>query len=65
MTSQQPTELKKGNGVYVFVLAGNVTVNGQSLFKRDAFGVWDVDALDITAITDAEILLIDVPMKVE
>jgi redox-sensitive bicupin YhaK (pirin superfamily) len=56
---------KEGNGVYVFVLEGNVTVNGQSLFKRDAFGVWDVDALDIAAITDAEILLIDVPMKVE
>jgi redox-sensitive bicupin YhaK (pirin superfamily) len=56
---------KEGNGVYVFVLEGNVTVNGQSLFKRDAFGVWDVNELDITAITDAEILLIDVPMKVE
>jgi len=56
---------KEGNGVYVFVLAGNVKVDGQSLFKRDAFGVWDADALDITAITDAEILLIDVPMKVE
>ena len=54
---------KEGNGVYAFVIEGNVTVNGQSLFKRDALGIWDVDALDITANTDAEILLIDVPMK--
>jgi redox-sensitive bicupin YhaK (pirin superfamily) len=59
-------EIKKdGNGVYLFVLNGNVTVNGQSLFKRDAIGVWDVDALDIVSNTDAEVLLIDVPMKVE
>lgn len=54
---------KEGNGVYALVIEGNVTVNSQSLFKRDALGIWDVDALDITANTDAEILLIDVPMK--
>lgn len=56
---------KESNGVYVFVIDGNVTVNGQSLFKRDAFGIWDTKALDITAHTDAEILLIDVPMIAE
>jgi hypothetical protein len=56
---------KEGNGVYVFVIDGNVTVNGQSLFKRDAFGVWDTETLDISAATDAEILLIEVPMRAE
>src|SRR5690606_1510110 len=30
----------KGNGVYTFVLNGNVTVNGQDLHTRDGFGVW-------------------------
>lgn len=54
-----------GNGVYAFVLEGEVTVNGQQLGKRDAFGVWDTDKLDILANTNAEILLIDVPMKIE
>jgi hypothetical protein len=53
---------KPGNGVYVFVINGSVTVNGNTLFKRDALGIWDVDAIDITADTDAELLLIDVPM---
>lgn len=56
---------KEGNGVYIFVLNGNLTVNGQSLFKRDAFGIWDVDTIELTANTDAEVLLIDVPMKGE
>lgn len=57
-------ELKKsGNGVYAFVLEGSVSINGQALGKRDGFGVWDVDKLDIEAIADAEVLLMEVPMK--
>jgi len=54
---------KNNNGVYTFVLEGDVTVNGQQLGKRDALGIWDTDKLDILANTDAEILLIDVPMN--
>ena len=53
------------NGVYLFVLNGSVTVNEQTLFKRDALGVWDTGTIDIKADTDAEILLIDVPMSGE
>lgn len=54
---------KPGNGVYAFVIDGNVAINGQSLFKRDAIGIWDTDKLSITAVTNAEILLIEVPMN--
>ena len=53
---------KPTNGVYAFVIDGNVTINGQSLFKRDAIGIWDIDKIDIKANTNAEILLIEVPM---
>jgi redox-sensitive bicupin YhaK (pirin superfamily) len=52
-----------GNGVYAFVLEGEVTINGEKLGKRDALGIWDTDKIDITANTNAEILLIDVPMN--
>jgi redox-sensitive bicupin YhaK (pirin superfamily) len=54
---------QKGNGVYAFVLMGDVTINDQKLNKRDGFGVWDVDVLTIKADTDAELLLMDVPMN--
>lgn len=54
-----------GNGVYAFVIEGNVTINNQSLYKRDAIGVWNVDKIDIGAGTDAQILLIEVPMNEE
>jgi redox-sensitive bicupin YhaK (pirin superfamily) len=53
---------KPGNGVYAFVLDGSVTINEQTLYKRDAVGIWDVSSLEINAVTDVELLLIDVPM---
>ena len=54
---------KEGNGVYAFILSGILTINGQELDTRDGFGIWDVTTLDIKMITDAEILLLEVPMK--
>jgi quercetin 2,3-dioxygenase len=54
---------KKGNGVYAFVLEGDVKINDQQLHKRDGFGIWDVDNFSIVADSDAEILLMDVPMN--
>jgi redox-sensitive bicupin YhaK (pirin superfamily) len=59
------TVKKAGNGVYAFVLSGDLTINGQDLATRDGFGVWDVDKLTIVANSqDAELLLMEVPMKV-
>ncbi len=56
---------KTGNGVYAFVIEGSVTVNGQPLSKRDALGISDINTLTIKAETDAEILLMDVPMSLD
>lgn len=50
------------NGVYTFVLNGEITVNGQKLNTRDGLGSWNIDALDITADTEAEFLLMELPM---
>lgn len=54
---------KKGNGVYVFVIEGDVTINGQSLNKRDGFGIWEVEHFSIVADQDTDLLLIEVPMS--
>lgn len=54
----------KENGVYAFVLKGDVTINRQALSARDGFGIWDVSSLSIQADSDAEILLMEVPMTV-
>lgn len=54
---------QEGNGVYAFVIEGNVTINGQALNKRDGLGIWETNTLNIKADSDAEILLMDVPMN--
>lgn len=55
---------RKGNGVYVFVLKGEVTIEDQQLDARDGLGIWETDTVSITAATDTEILLMDVPMDI-
>lgn len=57
------TVKREGNGVYAFVISGSVTINGQKLETRDALGVWNTEKLEITSSSDAEILLMDVPME--
>jgi hypothetical protein len=53
-----------GNGVYAFVLRGDITINDQQLQTRDGFGIWDIEKLSLVANTDAEFLLMEVPMKI-
>jgi redox-sensitive bicupin YhaK (pirin superfamily) len=55
---------KQGNGVYAFLLSGDVEINGNVLATRDGLGIWDVDSLHIKANAKAEILLMEVPMKI-
>ena len=50
------------SGVYAFVLKGAVTVNGIALQERDGLGITEADVLNITADTDTEFLLMEVPM---
>jgi redox-sensitive bicupin YhaK (pirin superfamily) len=55
---------RTGNGVYAFVIEGSFTIENQILQKRDGLGIWETTKMNITSeIQDAEILLIEVPMK--
>lgn len=54
----------KGNGLYVFNLNGTLDVNGQTLNARDGFGIWDIETVKLTAGTNSEFLLMEVPMNV-
>ena len=56
---------KTGNGVYIFVLKGDVIIEGNTLNERDGFGIWDVEKFNLKAISqDAEVLLMEVPMMI-
>jgi len=53
----------KGNGVYLFLIEGKISLDGDSLLKRDGIGIWDTEGFPITAEEDSRVLLIEVPMK--
>ncbi len=52
------------NGVYVFILEGNAIIEGQSLHKRDGFGLWNTDTIEIQTAENSKILLLEVPMTI-
>ena len=52
----------KGNGVYLFLIEGEISVGNETLFKRDGIGISETDEFSITANSDSKILLIEVPM---
>jgi redox-sensitive bicupin YhaK (pirin superfamily) len=51
------------NGVYIFVLSGDVTVQNQNLSARDGLGIWNAGTLKFTADSNTELLLMEVPMS--
>ena len=54
---------KSGNGVYIFVLGGSLEINGQSIATRDGLGISEIATIDIKASTNAQIVLIEIPMS--
>jgi len=55
---QDPT-----NGVYLFLLEGEVKLNGETLSKRDGAGLWNIKDLDLETTKESKILLMEVPMS--
>lgn len=52
-----------GNGVFLVVINGSVTVHGEQLNKKDALGISETTGFTITALEDAELLAIEIPMN--
>lgn len=53
------------NGIYAFVLEGDILVNDQNLAKRDGYGVWDTDSISVRGTPGSKLLLMEVPMNIE
>ncbi len=63
-TQKEYTLKSKTNGLYVFNLKGEISVNGQKLESRDGFGIWEADKVSIQATENSEFLLMEVPMAI-
>ncbi|WP_347838228.1 pirin family protein [uncultured Draconibacterium sp.] len=56
---------REGNGLFVMVIDGQVTISGNKLSARDALGIWEMNKIEVEATSDARILLMDLPMQVK
>jgi redox-sensitive bicupin YhaK (pirin superfamily) len=54
---------KEGNGVYIFVIEGNIEINGTVLKDRDALGISDEELLEVKSNTKSKFLIMDIPMS--
>ena len=49
-------------GVYIFLIEGEIAVDGEVLKRRDGMGVYDTKSFELETLKDSHILLIEVPM---
>lgn len=54
---------KKGNGVYLMVINGQIEINGTILHSRDAIGISETENISIDSIESSELIIIEVPMN--
>lgn len=52
-----------GNGAYIFLIEGELEIEGTILHRRDALGVYDTDRMDINIRENSQILIIEIPME--
>jgi hypothetical protein len=55
--------MHKGNGLYIFVISGAIEISGEILNKRDAIGIEESNSIELKAVENSEILLIEVPLN--
>lgn len=53
----------RDNGVYLFVIEGEVEIQNTVLSRRDGAGFWETDGITIEVLKQATLLLIEVPME--
>lgn len=51
------------NGIYIFLIEGELEIDGQMIHERDAFGIIEFENIEIKTKALSKILIIEVPMK--
>lgn len=54
---------KESNGVYIMVIEGIISINGEILNHRDAIGIWDTNSITFDITEGTKVLIMDIPMK--
>ena len=59
--SETYTIKKSGNGVYIFVVEGTITITGEQLERRDGMGIESAQSVDFEVSEDCQLLVMEVP----
>lgn len=51
------------NGIYIFLIDGNITVVNEDIFNRDAIGISEVAEINIEVKENSNFVLMEVPMN--
>ena len=51
------------NGVYLFLIEGEIEINNETIRERDAYGIVEFENFEIKTNKQSKILVIEVPMK--
>ena len=55
-------DLKSGRGIFVFVISGDLEVEGNKLHSRDSLEIKEVSRIKIQTSKDSYFMIIDVPL---
>lgn len=62
--TQEIYKLKyKENGVYLFILEGEVKIANQLISRRDGLGIWEIDRIEMLSSPGTKALVMEVPME--
>ena len=54
----------KENGIYLFVIDGEININDQRLSKRDGMGLWNLSQINFEAKANSRLLVMEVPLTI-
>ena len=54
----------KENGVYLFIIDGEIKINDQLLSERDGMGLWNLSQIKFEAEANSRVLVMEVPLTI-
>ena len=55
-------KINKTNGIYLFLIEGEIIVGAEKLKKRDGIAITGIDTITITASAESKVLVMDIPL---
>jgi redox-sensitive bicupin YhaK (pirin superfamily) len=50
------------NGIYLFIIEGQINLNGITLNRRDGIGIWNTNSISVNALEESDVLLLEIPI---